>query len=110
MLLPTATRSVASPGLAEPYGDSVVFTDAWTAVGDGDGHTWTRDNPHTATAQWPRRRLDAVFVAWPRPKPTANPLSAELFGTTARPVVPSDHFGVVVELDRRTAADLAVES
>ncbi len=94
-------------GLAEPYGDTVVFTDAWEAVGDGDGHTWVRENPHSPDAQWPRRRLDAVFVAWPRPKPTGNPLSAERFGMTARPIVPSDHYGVVVELDRRTDADRA---
>lgn len=101
-------------GLSTPYADaSTIFTDAWAAVSDDPGHTWSRANPHSANAQWPRRRLDAVFVSWPRPKPTGNPLSAELFGTMARPtgaggaeIVPSDHYGVVVELDRRTLADL----
>lgn len=103
-------------GMAEPYDDEMVFTDAWAAVGEGSGDTWTRDNPHSANAQWPRRRLDAVFVSWPRPKPTGNPVGAHLFGTQARPtglpvgdethVVPSDHYGVVVELDRRTPGEL----
>lgn len=102
-------------GLSAPYGDgSVIFTDAWAAITDDPGHTWSRSNPHSANAQWPRRRLDAVFVSWPRPKPTGNPIAAELFGLDALPsggdgpdVVPSDHYGVVVELDRRTPSELA---
>lgn len=100
-------------GLSKPYGGSLIFTDAWDAVSDEPGHTWSRANPHSSNAQWPRRRLDAVFVSWPRPKPTGNPIAAELFGLSALPtgiddatMVPSDHYGVVVELDRRTAADL----
>lgn len=89
-------------GLAPPFTAGLVFTDCWAAVGDGPGHTWTRDNPHAADALWPRRRLDHVFVSWPRAKPYGNPRSARLVGT--RPVcgvVPSDHYGVVVELDDR---------
>lgn len=98
-------------GLSEPYpagdGHGLIFTDAWAAVGADDGFTWSRENPHSVNAQWPRRRLDAVFVSWPRPKPTGNPLGAELFGVEPRQsgsdlVVPSDHYGVVVELDRRS--------
>jgi len=98
-------------GLAAPYGrlpddERMIFTDAWAAVSDEPGHTWTRANPHSANAQWPRRRLDSVFVSWPRPKPTGNPVAAELFGVDGA-VVPSDHYGVVVELDRRTPDDLS---
>ena len=100
-------------GLSAPYGESMVFSDGWASVTDDPGHTWSRANPHSSNAQWPRRRLDAVFVSWPRPKPTGNPIAAELFGLVPRPtgegvaeIVPSDHYGVVVELDRRTAADL----
>lgn len=96
---------LSTPYGAEAEGERMIFTDAWSAVRDDPGHTWTRANPHSANAQWPRRRLDAVMVSWPRPKPTGNPLSAELFGT-AGVVVPSDHYGVVVELDRRTPAEL----
>ncbi len=98
-------------GRAEPYHPELVFTDAWAAVGDGPGWTWTRSNPHAADAQWPRRRIDSVLVGWPRTKPQANPLEAALFGTEPRvgtfgePIVPSDHYGVVVTLDERTSLD-----
>lgn len=89
-------------GEAAPYERGLVFTDAWAAVGEGPGHTWTRDNPHAAEALWPRRRLDYLFVSWPRPKPYLNPLSVRLVGVEPRGgVVPSDHYGVVAELDDR---------
>jgi endonuclease/exonuclease/phosphatase family metal-dependent hydrolase len=90
-------------GLSDPYLPGLVFTDCWDAVGDGPGHTWTRENPNAAEALWPRRRLDYVLVSWPRPRPTGNPLSARLVGVEpdGRGVVPSDHYGVLVELDDR---------
>jgi len=89
-------------GLSRPYGDGTVFTDCWAAVGEGDGHTWSRDNPNSAEALWPRRRLDYVLVAWPRPKPLGNPLAASLVGVDPHDgVVGSDHYGVLVELDTR---------
>ncbi len=94
-------------GLAAPYRPGLVFTDCWAAVGDGPGHTWTRDNPNASEALWPRRRLDYVLVTWPRPKPTGNPQSARLIGTNpgSGGVVPSDHYGVLVELDDRPPAE-----
>ena len=89
-------------GLSTPYVDGLVFTDSWAAVGSGPGHTWTRENPHSAEAVWPRRRLDYIFVAWPRPKPLGNPLSATLVGVEARTgQVGSDHYGVLVELSTK---------
>lgn len=95
-------------GLAPGY-DGPVFTDGWSATTDEPGHTWTRDNPHSADAQWPRRRLDYVFVSWPRPKPTGNPLTSALAGRQAHDgVVPSDHYAVVVELDDRQPEELEV--
>lgn len=89
-------------GLEPPYSSDLIFTDAWAAVSDDAGYTWTRDNPNSANALWPRRRLDYVFVSWPRSKPWANPLSARLAGTEYDGVLaPSDHYAVVVELDNR---------
>lgn len=89
-------------GLSTPYVGGLVFTDAWAAVGDGPGHTWVRDNPHTADAQFPRRRVDHVLVGWPRPKPLGNPLRAVLAGRDpVDGMVPSDHYAVVVDLDDR---------
>jgi endonuclease/exonuclease/phosphatase family metal-dependent hydrolase len=93
-------------GLSQPYAPGLVFTDCWAAVGHGDGYTWDRDNPHAAEALWPRRRIDYLFVSWPRPKPLGNPLTAELIGRKPRGgVVPSDHYGVVVELDDRSLGE-----
>lgn len=89
-------------GRSTPFRPGLIFTDCWEVVGDGPGHTWTRDNPHSAEALWPRRRLDYVLVAWPRPKPLGNPLRVELAGVQAHDgMVPSDHTAVVAELDDR---------
>lgn len=94
-------------GLSDPYGSEDtpirVFTDAWAACGEGPGHTWTRANEYSADAQWPRRRLDYLFVGWPRPKPTGNPLEARICGTEPiNGVLASDHACVVAEFDDRT--------
>jgi endonuclease/exonuclease/phosphatase family metal-dependent hydrolase len=98
-------------GLAPGYGPPLVFTDAWAATNAEPGFTWDRSNPHSRDAQWPRRRLDYVFVSWPRPKPTGNPLSARLAGRDPHAgVVPSDHSAVVVELDDRRPEDLTPPS
>ncbi len=97
-------------GLSAPYKPGLIFTDSWAAVGDGPGYTWTRSNPHSADALWPRRRLDYVMVAWPRQKPLSNPQRAELAGVDPPPgaepaIVGSDHYAVVVELDDRQTLD-----
>ncbi len=93
-------------GVGVPYRPGLVFTDCWAAVGEGPGWTWTRDNPHAADALWPRRRLDYVFVAWPRPKPFANPQRAGLAGVEPIDgILPSDHYAVVVDFDERQTLD-----
>ncbi len=82
---------------------NLVLSDAWEQVGDGAGCTWRSDNPYQGDTAWPNRRLDYVFVSWPRPKPVGNPVRAWLAGAEpvdgpAGPMVPSDHAAVVVEL------------
>ena len=78
---------------------NLVLTDCWELVGEGGGATWRHDNPYQASTAWPNRRLDYVFVSWPRPKPIGNPTRAWLAGLTAIDGVhPSDHAAVVVEL------------
>lgn len=92
----TGRRAAPVPGL--------VLSDCWEHVGAADGATWRRDNPYQSATAWPDRRLDYVFVSWPRPKPLGNPVRAWLAGVGpvdvggAEPVVPSDHAAVVVEL------------
>jgi endonuclease/exonuclease/phosphatase family metal-dependent hydrolase len=92
----TGRRAAPVPGL--------VLSDCWEHVGNDDGATWRRDNPYQAATAWPNRRLDYVFVSWPRPKPIGNPVRAWLAGCAsvdmggADPVTPSDHAAVVVDL------------
>jgi endonuclease/exonuclease/phosphatase family metal-dependent hydrolase len=83
----------------------VVLSDCWEHVGEGAGATWRSDNPYQAGTTWPNRRLDYVFVSWPRPKPLGNPIEARLVGVEpVRGIVPSDHAGVVVDLIDEPAA------
>jgi endonuclease/exonuclease/phosphatase family metal-dependent hydrolase len=78
---------------------NLVLSDCWEHVGHGEGYTWRSDNPYQADTAWPNRRLDYVFVSWPRPKPLGNPLRAHLAGTDAiGELHPSDHAAVVVDL------------
>jgi endonuclease/exonuclease/phosphatase family metal-dependent hydrolase len=76
-----------------------VLMDVWEQAGDGPGLTWASSNPHQVDATWPNRRLDYLFVGWPRRRPAGNPRQAFLCGTDAVDgVVPSDHYGVVADL------------
>ncbi len=83
-----------SPGV-----DGIVFSDVWEQVGDGDGHTWTRGNPHSSDSAWPNRRLDYLLVSWPRPNPIGNPIRTRLAGHGGdADVWPSDHLAVVADV------------
>ncbi|MFT7645474.1 MAG: endonuclease/exonuclease/phosphatase family metal-dependent hydrolase [Candidatus Poriferisodalaceae bacterium] len=77
----------------------LVMVDAWPQRGDGPGVTWTRDNPHSADASWPERRIDYVMTGWPRPKPLGNVIACHLAGIEPIDgVQPSDHYALVVDL------------
>lgn len=83
--------------------DGIVFSDVWEQSGIGIGHTWRAANPYSADSAWPDRRLDYLFVSWPRPKPTGNPIRAWNVGedpvdVDGTPVWPSDHAAVVADL------------
>jgi endonuclease/exonuclease/phosphatase family metal-dependent hydrolase len=87
----TGRSATAVPGL--------VFNDCWPQVRDDSGNTWVRRNPHLAESLWPERRLDYVFVSWPRPAPLGNPVQAFLVGDgPVNGTWPSDHLGVGVDL------------
>ncbi|NDE58130.1 MAG: endonuclease [Acidimicrobiia bacterium] len=82
---------------------NLVLSDVWEQCGDGTGHTWRSDNRYQTDANWPNRRLDYVFVSWPRPKPMGHPRRAWLTGVEPEDVdgssvQPSDHAAVVVDL------------
>ncbi|MEM9748226.1 MAG: endonuclease/exonuclease/phosphatase family protein [Actinomycetota bacterium] len=92
-----------SPGV-----EGIAFGDAWEQAGDESadlaGATWLRRNPYSADTAWPNRRLDYLLVAWPRPKPTGNPIRA--WRVADQPVAladgteiwASDHAAVVADL------------
>lgn len=82
-----------SPGV-----DGIVLSDVWEQVGTGSGETWLRDNPYSPDSAWPDRRIDYLFVSWPRPKPVGNPISAWIVGHGGdADVWPSDHLAVVAD-------------
>lgn len=79
---------------------NLVFADMWELQGAGPGHTWSGLNPYLADANWPNRRLDYLFVSWPRPKPAGHPRQVWLAGTEPIDgVQASDHFAVVADVD-----------
>jgi len=77
---------------------NLVLNDVWEQCGEGAGHTWSGTNPYQADANWPNRRIDYLFVTWPRPKPAGHPRRAWLAGVDAvNGVQPSDHYAVVAD-------------
>jgi endonuclease/exonuclease/phosphatase family metal-dependent hydrolase len=97
--VPDSDEIRMATGRSAPPRAGVLLSDSWEHVGDGAGVTWRRDNPHQAGTAWPQRRLDYVFVSWPRPKPVGNPVAAWLAGVEpVDGIVPSDHAAVVVDL------------
>jgi endonuclease/exonuclease/phosphatase family metal-dependent hydrolase len=77
----------------------LVFIDAWRAGGTGPGMTWDNRNDFAATDHEPDRRIDYVFVGYPRDAGIGQVVHAELVGTApVDDVWPSDHFGVVADL------------
>ncbi len=97
--VPTSDEVRMITGEASPPVDGLVMTDAWATRGKGAGVTWDEKNPHVGPTAWPQRRIDYVFVSWPRPKPLGNPVAARLAGDSETGgIVPSDHYAVVVDL------------
>ena len=79
---------------------NLVLSDCWEQAGEGAGTTWRSDNPYQSITAWPNRRLDYLFVSWPRPKPLGNPVRAWLAGVEpVDGVVPSDHAALLADLD-----------
>jgi endonuclease/exonuclease/phosphatase family metal-dependent hydrolase len=80
--------------------DGVLLVDAWHVAHPTDhGFTWSNENTFAADANEWNRRIDYVFVGWPKDEGQGKPLSAELIGTKQIGALwPSDHYGLVAEL------------
>ena len=77
----------------------LVFHDAWEAAGNVEpGFTWSNANPYARLDLEPDRRIDYVFVGWPRRGGAGHVLSCRMIGGPVDGVYPSDHLGVMAEL------------
>jgi endonuclease/exonuclease/phosphatase family metal-dependent hydrolase len=91
-------------GLTPLGGDSVYFADAWAttagqALGSGPGWTYDRRNPYALRSREPSRRIDYILVRGPDRRLRGEPLSAAIvLDEPTAGVWPSDHFGVLAEV------------
>jgi endonuclease/exonuclease/phosphatase family metal-dependent hydrolase len=82
----------------------LVFHDAWEVAGapsasSDDGSTWSNRNPYAALDLEPDRRIDYVFVGWPKAGGAGHVTATTVEGLDpVDGVVPSDHLAVVAEL------------
>ncbi len=89
----TGRAAVPEPGL--------VFRDAWTASdGTTPGMTWSDANPYAKAEYEQERRIDYVLTGWRRDDGRGRPLSCRVVADEPIDGVwPSDHFGVLAELE-----------
>ena len=90
-------------GLTTLGGRRVYFQDAWERWHPGErGFTWALANPYTARLAFlePDRRLDYIFVSPLRRdgRGTIHACSIVLDSPSADGVFPSDHFGLMAEI------------
>lgn len=97
---PNSTEIGMLTGLTTPAAPGLVLVDAWRASHpDVPGYSWDNRNPFVAEQLEYDRRIDYVFVGWPKASGAGHVVGAELIGTEpADGLWPSDHFGVVAEL------------
>jgi endonuclease/exonuclease/phosphatase family metal-dependent hydrolase len=78
----------------------LVFLDAWRTAGDGGpGYTWSNANPFATIDCEPDRRLDYVFVGYPRDHGAGQVTAARVEATTpVNGVYPSDHHAILAEV------------
>lgn len=97
--IPTSDEIRLLTGESPPPIPGLVMSDAWPQCQEGPGYTWDRNNPYVINPAWPQRRLDYIFISWPRPKPLGNPTATYLAGDKPiNGVIASDHYAVVSDL------------
>ena len=88
----TGMRTVPVPKL--------VFLDAWRTAGDGGpGYTWSNANRFATVDCEPDRRLDYVFVGYPRDEGAGEVVAARVEATdVVDGIHPSDHYAILAEV------------
>ncbi len=99
-------------GLTPLGGESVYFADAWLATtgqdsAAGPGWTYDRRNPYAIRSREPSRRIDYILARGPDRHLRGEPLSARVCfdqptSTPTGDVWPSDHFGLVADIQAAT--------
>ena len=96
---PDSDEIRALTGRRETFVGRQAFLDAWEVAGEGPGHTWTVQNPYAARDLEPSRRIDYVFVGYPKEGGAGHAMAVRTAGLEpVSGVVPSDHLAVVVDL------------
>ena len=91
-------------GRSDPPVPKLVFHDAWEVAGQASdssdtGATWTNANPYARLDLEPDRRIDYVFVGWPKAGGAGHVTRCTVEGLEpVDGVVPSDHLAVLAEL------------
>ncbi len=88
-------------GLQTLGGASLFLCDCFDVAGEGPGYTFdARINPHAAPTLEPPRRIDYVFVRGPDKWSRGVTRAARVvLSDVVDGVAPSDHFGVLAEID-----------
>ena len=77
----------------------VYFADAFAIAGEGDGVTFSKQNPFAEPLREPDRRIDYIFVQRRHEDARGEPLHARVcFNKPVNGVFPTDHFGVIATL------------
>lgn len=96
---PESTEIRYMTGLHALEGGSTHFYDAWRLGGEGDGTTWSNNNPYAAPGLEPDRRIDYIFVGPPGRDGVGQVLRSRVVANDqVDDVWPTDHFGVYAEL------------
>jgi endonuclease/exonuclease/phosphatase family metal-dependent hydrolase len=91
-------------GRSDPPVPKLVFHDAWEMAGQASdssatGATWTNDNPYARLDLEPDRRIDFVFVGWPKAGGAGHVTRCTVEGLEpVDGVVGSDHLALLTEL------------
>ncbi len=91
-------------GRSDPPVPKLVFHDAWEVAGEASessdtGATWSNDNPYARLDLEPDRRIDYVFVGWPKVGGAGHVTRCTVEGLEpVDGIVASDHLAVLAEM------------
>lgn len=109
--IPASDEMRMLTGLTSVPIPNLVFQDAWDVGGDGGpGYTWSHRNPIAAKERFGNRRLDYVLVGWEPTRPSLVLRANVVDGDRPDGTWPSDHFGVLAELDLSLADPCAART